>query len=837
MSVINLETIFPIAKVERDIILSHQADVTVAFEAQLPELFSLSDQDYEAFHQVWIKAIKVLPASSIFHKQDWFVTDQYKASYATEDLSFLSRASERHFDERPFLNHKCYIMLSRRSSARKSVTSATSSLLRKSIVPQEALDPQKNQDFLDSVSQFERILSDSGFIQLNRIKSDAIASTTSKAGLLERYCYLTNEQQPLIKDIQFKEDWKIGADYVQLYSLADVELLPSLCGSRINYDKYSTDKSKYSVGFASAIGQLLRCNHLYNQFIFIDDPQKTMKQLEAKSLRLHSLSSYSRENAISRDATNEFLNEAISAQRMPVKAHFNVMLWTENKNELKELKTLVSAGLAQMDAIAKQETTGAPQIYWAGLPGNEPDFPENETFDTFAEQASCLLNLESNYRSVNSDFRMRVIDRFGNPVWVDFSDWSMRQGITTNRNKAVFGGSGSGKSMLMNHMQRAYYENGAHCLIVDVGNSYSGLCQLVNGYYFTYQEKNPIRFNPFYIAEGDSLDTEKKESIKTLLAALSKKDDETFSRTEYVAVSISLQLYYEKLSRPSSPVIDGSKQDAVIFPCFNTYYEYVRDEFVHVLKEDKVKDKDFDIESYLYVLRPYYRGGEFDYLLNGTENLDIFHQRFIVFELDNIKDHPILFPVVTLIIMELFISKMRKLKGIRKVITIEEAWKAIAKAGMAEFIKYLYKTVRKFFGEAIVVSQELDDVISSPIVKEAILNNSDCKILLDMRKFQNKFDSIQAVMGMQDKGKAMVLSLNKANDPKRRYREFYVDLSGQVMNVYGFEPSLEEYYAYTTEESEKMKVQEYTKRCGGDMKKGIAQLVRDIGHGNNASKN
>jgi conjugation system TraG family ATPase len=195
---------------------------------------------------------------------------------------------------------------------------------------------------------------------------------------------------------------------------------------------------------------------------------------------------------------------------------------------------------------------------------------------------------------------------------------------------------------------------------------------MVGGYYFTYSETKPIKFNPFYIREGDTLDTEKKESIKTLLLALWKKDNETYNRSEYVALSNALQLYFKKVEKNKD-----------LLPCFDTFYEYLKDEFVSILKGDNVKDKDFDVSNFLYVLRPYYRGGEFDYLLNAKENLDLLQQRFIVFELDNIKDHPILFPVVTIIIMEVFISKMRKLKGIRKMILIEEAWKAIAKEGMA----------------------------------------------------------------------------------------------------------------------------------------------------------
>ena len=291
-------------------------------------------------------------------------------------------------------------------------------------------------------------------------------------------------------------------------------------------------------------------------------------------------------------------------------------------------------------------------------------------------------------------------------------------------------------------MVRSYYEQGTHIVLVDVGHSYKGLCDLVKGYYFTYSETDPIKFNPFYISEGDVLDTEKKESIKTLLLALWKKSDESYNRSEYVALSNALQLYYDKLNKDDS-----------IFPCFNSFYEFLRDEFVNTIAEHKVKEKDFDISNFLYVLRPYYNGGEFDYLLNAKENLDLLKQRFIVFELDNIKDHPILFPVVTIIIMEVFISKMRKLKGIRKMILIEEAWKAIAKEGMAEYIKYLFKTVRKFYGEAVVVTQEVEDIISSPVVKQAIINNSDCKILLDQSKYQNKFDQMQELLGLDRKRK------------------------------------------------------------------------------------
>ncbi|HUC81925.1 MAG TPA: TraG family conjugative transposon ATPase [Flavisolibacter sp.] len=808
-----LEEILPIMDVEHDLILSKGGDVTVGFACQLPEIFTLSNDEYEAFHQAWIKAVKVLPKHSVFHKQDWFLDSKHQPDFSSTDTSFLSLSSERFFHERPYLDHSCYIFLTKKPSGRKLSSSLFSTLLKKSIVPEGTMNPQAVQDFLDSAGQFKRILEDSGFVKLSRIQDEQLLSTPKGAGVIEKYLRLS--PTAVLSDIGFSDGIQIGDKHVQLFTLSSAEDLPSLCGSRINYDRYSTDKTKFSVGFASTLGQLLPCNHIFNQYLFIEDAGTTMKKLESKRLRLQSLSAYSRENAIGRDATNEFLNEAISNQRLPVKAHFNVMVWTEDKSELKELKNLVSSALAGMDTMAKMETAGAPQIYWAGIPGNEADFPMNDTFDTFAEQACCFLALETSYRSSLSPIGIRLGDRLsGRPVHVDISDEPMQRGLVTNRNKFILGPSGSGKSFFTNHMVRSYYEQGTHVVLVDVGHSYRGLCELVKGYYFTYDEKSPIRFNPFYIGEGDVLDTEKKESIKTLLLALWKKDSESFNRSEYVALSNALQLYYQKLDNHPE-----------IFPCFNSFYEFLQRDFLEVLKNDNVKEKDFDISNFLYVLRPYYKGGEFDYLLNATENLDLLKERFIVFELDNIKDHPILFPVVTIIIMEVFISKMRKLKGIRKMILIEEAWKAIAKEGMAEYIKYLFKTVRKFFGEAIVVTQEVEDIISSPVVKQAIINNSDTKILLDQSKYQNKFGLIQELLGLTEKEKALILSINKANDPTKRYKEVFISLGGTLSKVYRTEVSPEEYLTYTTEEKEKMMVQESAKRFSGSMEHGIKAIV------------
>ena len=518
-----------------------------------------------------------------------------------------------------------------------------------------------------------------------------------------------------------------------------------------------------------------------------------------------------------------YLNEAHSQGVRSVRCHCNVMAWAESESELKRIRNDVGSQLALMGCTPHHNTVDVPVLFWAAIPGNEADFPAEESFYTFLDQALCLFNEETNYRSSLSPFGIKMSDRLsGIPLHLDISDLPMKRGVITNRNKFILGPSGSGKSYLTNHLVRQYWEQGAHILLVDTGNSYQGLCSLIHaktkgrdGVYFTYTEEAPIAFNPFYVEDG-VYDVEKRESLKTLLLTLWKRESEEPTRSEEVALSNAVNLYLSKL-----------RADRSIVPSFDTFYEFVETDYRRLLEQKRVREKDFDLENFLNVLEPYYRGGEYDYLLNSDKQLDLLDKRFIVFELDNISSNKTLLPVVTLIIMETFISKMRRLKGVRKMILIEECWKALTSANMSAYIRYLFKTVRKYFGEAVVVTQEVDDIISSPIVKESIINNADCKILLDQRKYLSKFDGIQRLLGLTDKERAQILSINLSNDPKRRYKEVWIGLGGVQSAVYATETSVEEYLTYTTEESEKMQVMELAGKLGGDIEAAIRQLARE----------
>lgn len=256
---------------------------------------------------------------------------------------------------------------------------------------------------------------------------------------------------------------------------------------------------------------------------------------------------------------------------------------------------------------------------------------------------------------------------------------------------------------------------------------------------------------------------------------------------------------------------------------FNSYYEFALQRIPQITSLEKIS---FPIRDFAAILKQFYRGGELEMTLNSDLDANLFDERFIVFEIDKIKDDPVLFPIVVLIIMDVFLQKMRIKKG-RKALIIEEAWKAIASPTMAEYIKYLYKTVRKFHGIAGVVTQELNDVIDSPIVKEAIINNSDVKILLDQTKFKDRYEEIAAILGLTQVQRQQIFTINALNNHEGRsyFKEVWI-CRGTHSDVYGVEEAPECYWAYTTERTEKEALKIYLRQYG-TMQEAITRIEAD----------
>ncbi len=767
------------------------------------EQYSADPDNYLNFHTVLNQVVSIIGEGRIVQKLDIFSKKKYTAEPSHQ---FLQQKYSEHFDGRLFKTIETVLLF----------TDIVDDKLKK-----------KNKHYQYSEKSYKEL----------RDKCQKVLMLLKQSGCEPQFLWekdfeyyisgvlaMQFTETPAFDNIKSTNEYlQIGNRFVKNISYVDVENidLPS------EIEPYSFLGGNGAAA-ETAVDNFTFINELedyetiiYNQVISIPPQAQQQRELDKKKKKHEGAANNSPSNAIIAEEIQTLLHNIAIDGQLVVNAHFSLIFSTDTLEKMEGIQSMIENKLFTKGIIVSKNAYNQLELFRSAIPGNATELREYDLFMTTSEAALCFFFKESYPVNEESNFYLRFTDRQGVPLKIDPADLPMKTGRINNRNKFVLGPSGSGKSFFTNHMVRQYYEQGAHVLLVDTGNSYQGLCELIkgktkgeDGVYFTYTEDNPIAFNPFYTDDG-VFDIEKRESIKTLILTLWKRDDEPPTRSEEVALSNAVSGYIERIKQED------------IYPSFNGFYEYVQGDYRKVLEEKQVREKDFDIANFLNVLEPYYKGGEYDYLLNSDKQLDLLSKRFIVFEIDAIKDHKILFPIVTIIIMEVFINKMRRLKGIRKLILIEEAWKAIAKEGMAEYIKYLFKTVRKFFGEAIVVTQEVDDIIQSPIVKESIINNSDCKILLDQRKYMNKFDDIQAMLGLTDKEKGQVLSINMNNDASRLYKEVWIGLGGTHSAVYATEVSLEEYLAYTTEETEKMEVMQLAAELDGNVELAIKHIAME----------
>ena len=807
MKIKNLETILPILGFNGEVQVSNNLDLTIGFKLQLPEVLSCSAGQLYALHDTFQRMVNLLPAGSFLHKQDFFLASHIGAGKQTgkdwedstnnhpkvrgwENENIKTKGAEanslnncymQHFEGRRYLKHDCHIYISLLNKGLlKNYLESSLILFQKNRNP-ERLQFDRIAELQTNVTT---LFSQNG-IACEPLSREEATGDKHTLGLIERFLSLNfTDDHPVLGGIDFRDRLKVMDQFVEILSLSDYSHIPAELKPVSEHPQ-----TGLPVSLVYPVSYHLPFSHITNQFIYIPEQQEIKSHLENSYKKIYSLSKFSSENKVNAGLIESFLDQVQTSGEKIVKTHFNVLLFDPDLKQLKQHKSETASAFSMMNCFACQHTYDLPMLFFSCIPFST-QLPETELFITQVPQACCLTGFEGEIKNSSSDFVIRLSDRLeGYPVKIDISDEPMQKHLIHNRNKIIIGGSGSGKSFFTNHLLRQYAESGnCHIVLLDVGRSYELLTIYLNerlkeqggAMMVEFTTENPISFNPF-ILEGE-LDIERKQTILSVLYTIYK---ENLSEMEKDVIAHSLTAFFDSESNERS---------------FNGFYEFCQNYIPQLVKEQSIQ---FNSNEFFFILGKYYRGGEYDYLLNKQMDTDeFFHCHFIVFELDNIKDHATIFPVATLIIIDIFMQKMRRLKGVRKVLCIEEAWKAIATPQMAAYIKYFYKTIRKFFGEAMVVTQEVDDVISSPVIRDAIINNADTRILLDMSKFRNKFQSISETLGLSEFQKEQILSINKNLPSNRKLKEVFIGL-GTYSQVYALEVSRPEYYCYTSEQSEK----------------------------------
>jgi len=801
----DFESLQPIFSIEDGVLLTRRGDYGVGFSLTLPEVFSLDREDFGAVNRLFASILNLLPPYSILHKQDWFWERRYQID-PRNTQGYLNRYYEEHFLTRPYVEHQSYLYLTKTTRLAKYRRS-TGSLLHKHLVPPDQTDPKAYDGFLRAIRSIEQILKESPLVQAQRLRSEDYAAPGGR-GLLARYFSLS--ESPRVADIRLEGGLRIGTHYGAFQTISHLSAFPAevqphrtLAGSDVPFS------------FAYPLGLGLKGNHLYNQYIFLEDQEEGIEEREQTRVRQGAFSKISPANENHSLRLKDFIQAA--AEKRIVRFHGNVLLWAASEAALQTATLQSHTAFQKMGFIPHEGTMDAGPLFWAGCPGNASDVPSDLRATLFAEEALTLLNWETHYRSSASDWGLKFTDRTsGIPIHVDLTEEPRRQGIINNPHKFILGPSGSGKSFFMNTLMASSYVQGIHCFIIDIGYSYKRTCELFGGKYIDWTDEEPLSFNPFWIPDPARPGEEKIESLMNVLFTLWLKREAT--KAEESILREMLRGYYQALSRHRE-----------IFPCFNSFFEYVQYYHQGLSRSRESQETDyFDFANFFIVLRQFYEGGAYAYLLNATERMDLVAERMIVFELEKIKEHRLLMAIVTIMIIDTFLSKLFQLpKEVKKVILMEEAWKAMLSPAMAGFMLYLNKTIRKYGGESITATQELEDIIGNPFVKNAIVANCATKILFDQSGYKDAFEAVRDLVGLTPKEEALVRSLNTQKAEGRKYREVFIK-TGSLAKVYAVEVSKEEYATFTTDPREYPTIYRYQSERGGSLPLAIEQYAEEL---------
>ena len=802
--------------------------------------YSADIDSYYDFTHLFTALAQTLGEGYAIHKQDIFVRKQF-ASEPADGQEFLSASYFRYFKGRPYTDSLCYLTITQ--EAKKSRLFS--------------FDNKKWRDFLVKIRKVHDQLHDSG-VQA-RFLNKAEASE-----YVDRY-FAMNFKDRTVSMTNFKADDEtvsMGDKRCKVYSLVDVDCaaLPSMIRPYTNIEVNNTEMP---VDLASVVDNIPDAETVvYNQVIFLPNQKRELAMLDKKKNRHASIPNPNNQMAVE---DIKRVQEVIAREsKQLVYTHFNMVVAVSAGADLQKCTNHLENAFGRMGIHISKRAYNQLELFVGSFPGN--CYTLNEEYDRFltlSDAAMCLMYKERVLHSEETPLKIYYTDRQGVPVAIDITGKEGKNKLTDNSNFFCLGPSGSGKSFHINSVVRQLHEQGTDVVMVDTGNSYEGLCEYLGGKYISYTEERPITMNPFRI-NREEYNIEKIDFLKNLILMIWKGSDSQILEIEFRIVEQIIIDYYDAYfngftrytdeqrevllknlfaaasrknpNKPPREVDEMVRKQIEVLEArraalkvtelsFNSFFDYSFDRLEQICTENDITTISYS--TYSTMLQPFYKGGAYEKILNETVDSALFDETFIVFEVDAIKENKKLFPIVTLIIMDVFLQKMR-IKKNRKVLVIEEAWKAIASPLMAEYIKFMYKTARKFWASVGVVTQEIQDIIGSEIVKEAIINNSDVVMLLDQSKFKERFDEIRKILGLTEVDCKKIFTINRLENKDGRsfFREVFIR-RGTTSGVYGVEEPHECYMTYTTERAEKEALKLYKKELRCSHQEAIEAYCRD----------
>ena len=805
----SFDDLFPLMGLKDGAVLSKRGDVTVGWELTLPCMHSLTEGEYDEMIASLASAVRVLPPWTMVHRQDVYLYDSYAPAPSE---SFLGESYERHFAGRRFLTHRQFLFLtmSSKASAQRPVSGSGLYGARQTRRMPAA---ERLRQFSTKAAEFCSVLTGGGRIAARRLGDDDFASARN-TGVIPDYLRL-GDRGGLFSDYPMAPDHvKVGSRTLWAFTLSESEDLPTELATTQRVKSLSGSSSELLLSLGASIGPLLETEHIVNQYILTVPQTEVLSELDARMRRMQSMSR-SADNRLGAEEIDAFVDEVHRESTTSVLSHTNILAWGDEGSRL-EVRGKVSAALAGMGVTCVEDTCDTPVLWYAGIPGASCEIGAENLMLMELHSALCLGIWETFERDVPRGL-LKICDRTRNvPVTVDVQTAAQDLGYIDNYNAFVLGGSGTGKSFFTNFFVRSCYDAGETVFIIDVGDSYEGLCSVIreesggrDGIYHSWDIEHPISFNAFIGFEqwtdGRGRLRQDCNGLNFLLSFLQTLWSPAGGWTSDMGAILKQMVLDFILSR----------KDCTELPVFDDLRTFIRDvvapkiegEGGYVCGDTTVDRNRFDVTAFLLAMKDYAIGGAFEFLLNDRHPKDLFSSRFTVFEVDRLSslNDPKFYSLCVLCIMNSFDARMRTDPGF-KVMVIEEAWKAISNETMAPYLAGLWKTSRKHMCSAVVVTQQVSDIVSSSVIRDSILQNSSVRILLDQSNNQNNFTQLSELLGLSDRQRNLILSMNRANSPLYRYREVFIALGEKKAGVYATEVSPEEAVAY---ESNKVRKQPF----------------------------
>ncbi|WP_336535013.1 helicase HerA domain-containing protein [Bacteroides acidifaciens] len=643
---------------------------------------------YYEFTQLFTAIAQTLGEGYAIHKQDIFIRKKFTEE-SDENREFLSTSYFRYFNGRPYTDSECYLTITQEVKKSRLFS----------------FDGKKWRDFLVKIRKVHDQLRDAG-VQVRFLNRQEVNE------YVDRY-FAMNFRDKVVSMTNFKVDDEcisMGDKRCKVYSLVDVDnvSLPSVIRPYTNVEVNNSSMPMDLVSVVSGIPNTEAV--VYNQMIFIPNQKRELALLDKKKNRHASMPNPGNQMAVE---DIKRVQEVVAREsKQLVYTHYNLVVAMSADTDLHKCTNHLENQFSRMGIHISKRAYNQLELFVNSFPGNcygmNPDY---DRFLTLGDAAACLMYKERILHSEKTPLKIYYTDRQGVPVAIDITGKEGAEKLTDNSNFFCLGPSGSGKSFHMNSVVRQLHEQGTDVVMVDTGNSYEGLCEYLGGKYISYTEECPITMNPFRINRQE-LNVEKTGFLKNLVLLIWKGSQGTVTKTEDRLIEQVITEYYDtyfngfdgftppqredlrksllidernksgnraenetELNARIETVIDEierrRKELKVESLSFNTFYEFSVQRIPDICNENSITG--IDISTYRYMMKDFYRGGNHDKTLNENMDSSLFDETFIVFEIDSIKDDPLLFPLVTLIIMDVFLQKMR-IKKNRKVLVIEEAW-------------------------------------------------------------------------------------------------------------------------------------------------------------------